>query len=176
MNRERVTPYPTELYKARLRLLHNKLLKVLTDPVSKTKINFLDGETLFHERIYSDGRYRISTPVRDLQSLPNAHSAFVILLDAPLFVKRQESEGNEARGHIIVVLPEVERSFLISAKAVEQQNPPYNINFLPTDPEVIYEIMDRRNIRTQPIKESVLDTLLGYVVNLERGLSAENKR
>lgn len=149
---------PVELEKARLRLLHHELLQLLKSKTSQTLDNSQTGR-FFYEKFHINKKlgFIISSPVHDSNSNPTTESTFVVVLEDAI-----------PQPTLVIVPAECYQTFEIAADPLRQQNPLNNATYLPSHPEAIKRIIERKNLKTQSISSANLGRILRYLLSLKK--------
>lgn len=147
---------PTEVRKAKLRILYQELFKLLKGPTSQPKINFL-GDTQFFEKVYSDRNFRISTTTPNFGEDPTQDSTFVIIIG-----------GFEAPQNLVLVPPNPDFNNPLEVKISDLTlvNKEFGKSYIPTNPPEIAEILIKKEVYPKPIPDSLLSQLLRHFLRL----------
>lgn len=149
--RENSQRFNPEVYAlGNLLLTRTVLLKLLSSDSSQDKLNLL-GNNLFCEKVFINHNVRISTTVRSWKSLPTEGSTFVVITF---------TNGNPEK--MIIVPRRDQQPFEVQTKDLAQTTPNFDNTYIPTDPELIEQIIKEKEIKKQPLNGLDLRRTLEY--------------
>lgn len=145
---------PSSFAEARLRVLRQNLLRLLTGGQSRARINF-QGEEPFCEKVLQKESFRLSTLVADLKSEPTPDTTFIL---SYFFGDSQASKK-------VIVVPSQDQAFEVDAHQIRIENLIFQTTYIPTNPDQISQIITSRNLNTRPVDVSEIRLILDYFIS-----------
>lgn len=139
---------------ARLRTTHSELYSLVTSPTSKFIDNLL-GEEEFFERVYESDILRASATTEKFGGEVKRDATFVIV--------------RKSKIKVVILYPAEKSPVEINSESLQQINPIFpNKPYIPTNPDLIRQIVDQNSIQVNLLSDQRITELLQDVTRITR--------